>query len=267
VPHLCYLPPAPNFIGAGRVHAAVSRAFRTIVTPFPHQARLFEAAGGTVRLAAHAGLETCREEAAPLPAEAREDILALLPGSRALEVTHSLPVHLEAARQIRERHPGLTPVLCCAGEEVARIAGRLAKGIEQSANARQVLARARFALICSGTAALEAAVLGCPGVVTYHVSPLQRWEWERFHVPKLTRLRAEGIASPFVSLPNILSGEALYPEVLGGTAAEVAGAALAGLEEDLLQKRARLDRVAASLSWEPSGEVIASLVQEILSGS
>jgi lipid-A-disaccharide synthase len=266
VPHLCYLPPAPNFIGPSRVHGAVSRVFGAIVTPFPHQARLYEEAGGHVRLGAHAGLQSCREEAHPLPPEGRENLLALLPGSRVLEIRYSLPVHVRAAQQIRRRYPELRPIVCCASDEVARAVRRAHPGLECSRNAREVMARARFALICSGTAALEAAVLGCPGVVTYHGSSLQRWEYEKFHVPGLTRLRAEGIASPFFSLPNILAEEELYPEVLDVPAEAVSEAALRELAGDLREKAAALAQVTETLSWEDAGIVVAEETARLVSG-
>ncbi|HEU4753708.1 MAG TPA: hypothetical protein VFU47_11420, partial [Armatimonadota bacterium] len=257
VPHVCYLPPGPNFIGPSRVHAAAARLFRAIVTPFPHQARLFREAGANVRLAAHAGLLACRNEARPLPADGRENLLALLPGSRSLEVRYSLPVQLAAAEQLRQHYPELEPVVCCADEAVERLVGARYPGVRTSRNAREVMARARLGILCSGTAVLEAAVLGCPGVVTYHGSALQRWEWNRFHVPALARLRAAGIASPYIALPNILAGEELYPELLDTPAGPVAEAAARKLQEEPTALRARLDRVKDLLSWEEPGAVIA----------
>lgn len=281
VPHVCYLPPAPNFIGAAQVHAAVSRAFAAIVTPFPHQERLLREAGGCVIPGAHAGLEACREEARALPPEAREPVLALLPGSRGLEVRYGLPVQVRAARRIVQEFPGLTPVVCCASEAIARQVRREAPDLACSTETRQVLARARFALICSGTAALEAAVLGCPGVVTYHGSPLQRWEWTRLHAPRLARLRAAGIASPYVALPNILAGEEVYPELLGAPAERIAETAIRALTEQaarrpvvaargaaaLPEAERALRRVAERLFWTDAGEAVARAVETALRGA
>jgi lipid-A-disaccharide synthase len=257
LPHLCYLPPGPNFIGLSRVHGAASRLFGVIVTPFAHQERLFKEGGGNVRGGGHAGLQACIEEAEPLPFDRREDVLALLPGSRALEIRYSLPAQLSAAQEIVARHRELRPVVCCASDSVAGQVTRLFPGLERSRNARETMARARFALICSGTAALEAAVLGCPGVVTYHGSALQRWEWRTFHVAKLAKLRAAGIASPFVALPNIIAGRELYPELLDVPAGAIASAALRELDADPAAKRESLDAVKGSLNWEDAGEVVA----------
>jgi lipid-A-disaccharide synthase len=267
VPHICYLPPGPNFIGPARVHGAVSRAFRAILTPFPHQERLYREAGGHVRPAAHAGLQACRDRYHPLPAGEREPILALLPGSRALEVRYSLTIQCEAARGIRQRYPELRPVVGCADSAVEAEVRRLFPAFETTRDARDLLSRARFGLICSGTAVLEASLLGCPGVVTYHGSPLQRWEWRAFHVDKLAKLRAAGIASPYVALPNIISGEELYPECLDATAEEITAVARRELDagpDHAAARRAAFDRVTAVLDWDDAGTVLAEECARLL---
>lgn len=257
IPHICYLPPGPNFIGQSRVHGAVGGVFRSVITPFAHQERLYREAGGHVRGGGHAGLQAMLEEVRPQPFERREPLLALLPGSRALEVRYSLDVQYAAAQQLIERYPELKPIVCCANAEVQQVVERRYPGLAHSRNARDVLARARFGIICSGTAALEAAVLGCPGVVTYHGSPLQRWEWRTFHVEKITKLRQAGIASPYVSLPNIIAGKELYPEVIDGPIGAIVQAALPMLGGDLRALQDALAAVSASLNWEDAGAVVA----------
>ena len=268
VPHVCYLPPGPNFVGPSRLHGAVAAAFRAVVTPFAHQRRLYAEAGAHVLSAAHSGLLALRQELTPLGPREREPILALLPGSRELEIRYSLPVQYDAAKRIIAQHPDLRPIVCCADERVEARARRLFPELEVSRQTREVLARARFGIICSGTAVLEAALLGCPGVVTYHGSALQRWEWRTFHVDKLARLRKEGIASPYVALPNIISDRELYPELLDAPSDRIAGRALEYLAQDAGEAREALEAVGASLSWEDPGEVIGGAIQEIFaSGS
>jgi lipid-A-disaccharide synthase len=266
LPHVCYLPPGPNFIGRTRVHAAAARRFAALITPFPHQAALYREAGAHVRLAAHAGLERCRRDTGPQPAcpAARESILALLPGSRKAEVRYGLPVQADAARLIQERHPELSPVVCCASREVERAVQQRLPALAATQDTRGVLARARFALLCSGTATLEAAVLGCPGVATYHGSPLQRWEGYTFHVRRLERLRAAGVASPYLVMPNILLGEEVYPERIDAGAESVAAAALRELERDPQEVAATLRRVRDALAWGDAGEAVADEIARVL---
>jgi lipid-A-disaccharide synthase len=257
IPHICYLPPGPNFVGTSRVHGAAAQTFKSIITPFAHQARLFEEAGARVRMAGHAGIQRMREQVSALPWNRREPVLALLPGSRGLEVRCGLPVQMAAADKIVRRQEALTPEVCCASEEIERYVNRRYPAAKTSRNAWDLLARARFGLICSGTATLEAAVLGCPGVVTYNASPLQLWEWRTFHVPKLAKMRAAGIASPYVALPNIISGKELYPELLNSTGAQVAEAALRLLSGDPAAQSEALTGVPDKLNWEDAGFVVA----------
>jgi lipid-A-disaccharide synthase len=257
VPNICYFPPGPNLIGPARVHTNAAAAFRSIVTPFPHQERLYGAAGARVRMAAHAGLQALRTQVSPLPFDEREPILALLPGSRTMEVKYGLPVQWNAARLLAASHPELRPVVCCASEAVEAAVRRRYPEAKTTRETRETLARARFTLVCSGTASLEAALLGCPGVVTYNVSQLQRWEWYTFHQPRMRRLCVAGITAPYVAMPNILAGDALYPEALDARPGELALLARERLSMDLAEHSRRVLEVADHLCWDDAGEVVA----------
>jgi lipid-A-disaccharide synthase len=263
-PHVCYMPPGPNLIAPARVHSRAAAAFKGIVTPFRYQAPLFEQAGARVRLAAHAGMKAMLAEVTPLPASDREPILALLPGSRAAEIRYGLGVQWEAAQQIIRQRPELRPIVCCSDEAVEREVRARFPGAVTHRNAQEVMGRARFGLICSGTASLEAALLGCPGLVTYNVSPLQRWEYYTFHKEKLGRLRGAGIASPYIGMPNILAGRELYPELLDSNAADISTAALKALESDPQASAAALADVKDALAWDDPGAVVAEEVARAL---
>ena len=69
-------------------------------------------------------------------------------------------------------------------------------------HANLALAAADVALVASGTATLEAALLRCPHVVAYRMSPTTY------------RLMKRKAYLPYVGLPNILAGEWLVPELL-----------------------------------------------------
>lgn len=262
-PVICYMPPGPNFTGLSRLHAACAGAFESILTPFPHQAGLFERAGARVRPAAHAGLLAALREAAPVESAAR-DRLAILPGSRAAEVRTEFPRQQAAAAALLKAHPAWEPVVCCASAAVRRFVERRAGGMATSLETRAELARAAFALICSGTASLEAAVLGCPGVVSYHGTIAQRAEWRIFHVRRLAELRRAGIISPFIALPNIVAGREIYPEVIDASPGDLRRVALETASGDLDRRRGLLQELTASLYWDDPGEVIVEEVSRIL---
>ena len=137
-------------------------------------------------------------------------IIALLPGSRRHEVTHILPVMLEAAALILRDQPQVQFVLPLAPNRQTKdieafiaaqptVAARLA--VTQDAM-RETVAAADVAAVASGTATLETALLGVPLVVVYKTS-LLNWH-------TLGRL----INVAHISLVNLIAGERLAPELL-----------------------------------------------------
>jgi lipid-A-disaccharide synthase len=122
----------------------------------------------------------------------------LLPGSRAQEVANLFPLFLEAARAL----PGRRFVVPAASDELYE-ALKGAPGVEVTrGNSLEVLGRAEAALVASGTATLEAALLGVPCVAAYKVS-------------RLTAAVARRVLQvPYVTLPNIVAGREVIPELL-----------------------------------------------------
>lgn len=147
--------------------------------------------------------------------EADEDTVGLLPGSRTGEVSRIWPLLLEAARALsRGRRlrflvpcaPGLQPELFEGdhGVELEVLQGR----------GQEVMERSRVCLVASGTATLECAVVGTPMVVVYRLNGL-------------TYALGKALVSvPFISLPNLIAGTRVVPELIQTTAATVAAAAL-----------------------------------------
>ncbi len=130
--------------------------------------------------------------------------IALLPGSRESEVRTILPVLLEAARALRDRGPelrfviGKSPVV---GRELYReITARGGGGFEVGEDAVDVLGRARAAMVASGTATLQAALLETPLVVVYRTS-----RFNYFLAKRLVRI-------PHVGLVNVLAGREIARE-------------------------------------------------------
>ena len=127
-------------------------------------------------------------------------VIALLPGSRKGEIADNLPVMLEAAAQLPDCQavvagaPGIDPAL------YGRYEG--AKVVGDSTFA--LLRHARAALVTSGTATLETALAGVPQVALYRsvgwrlaYEVMKRW-----------------LSVPFVTLPNLIAGRAVIPELL-----------------------------------------------------
>jgi len=136
--------------------------------------------------------------------------IALLPGSRGHEIARHLPAQLRAAAAIRQRHP--RAAFAVAAPEIRHghsleleqfVAGAKAPVTLAPGRLHDVLAWADAALTVSGSVTLEVASFGVPMVVVYSV---RRWQWKLFG----HRL----VKTPFLSLPNILAGRRLVPELM-----------------------------------------------------
>ncbi|MBS3936246.1 MAG: lipid-A-disaccharide synthase [Sulfuritalea sp.] len=170
-------------------------------------------------------------------ADAAFPLIALLPGSRQSEVAYMAELFLRTAGLLRARFPRalfLVPLVSretrqrfeaelwktgCQDwllrEPVSRFAHPVAQ-VELDAvaqpspgclkllfgHAEDALAACDGALVASGTATLEAALLKAPHVIAYRMSP---WSWRL-----MKRMRYQ----PWVGLPNILAGRFVVPEFL-----------------------------------------------------
>lgn len=127
-------------------------------------------------------------------------ILALVPGSRVGEIRNNMPVMAEVAR----RHPDMLPVVAGAPAIDAAIYRRYCDFTVVDNDTFALMAHARGALVTSGTATLEAALIGVPQVVCYRANG-SRISYNIFkHILKI----------PFVSLPNLIAGKAVVAEQL-----------------------------------------------------
>jgi lipid-A-disaccharide synthase len=145
---------------------------------------------------------------------AQGPVLALLPGSRLQEIHRLWPPMLAAARKLQASMPGLRLVVPIAATLERALFG-YAPDVQFVGSTAVALAAADAAIVASGTATLEAALALVPQVVVYRTSWLS-WLVGRL----LIRVR-------FISLPNLLAGKALVPELLQSrcTAQNIADAA------------------------------------------
>jgi len=129
----------------------------------------------------------------------REDTptVGFLPGSRRDEVRRLLPRMARIAEEIRRLSPGIRFLFSLPeGHEGVEVEG--ARSVV--GRGRDVIASSDVVVMASGTATLEAAVEGKPAVVLYALSEISWW-LGRF----LVKTR-------YISLPNIILGEEVYPE-------------------------------------------------------
>jgi lipid-A-disaccharide synthase len=232
VPVVYFMPPQLWAWRSGRIRQMASRVTQ-VLAAFPFERDLYEKAGIPVEYVGHPLLD-----AVPLAldkAEARERlgidssriVVGLLPGSRREEIENLLPPMLEAATRLagfdgkRTFVLGLAPTVSrtTIDEFIERVAAAPPVSVVEGLT-HEVMAAADVLLVASGTATLEAALLGTPMVVCYRVS-------------RLTEVVGRLLKQiPWISLPNIVARRTVVPEILQ---ADVTGARLAAEAERLLQ--------------------------------
>ena len=107
--------------------------------------------------------------------DAERPVVALLPGSRPKEIAHNLPPLAGAVERLAGERPDLQFLLALAPSlsprAVAETLGSLPVHIVAN-QAQGVLAAGTVSVVASGTATVEAALLGAPMVVVYRLAPV-----------------------------------------------------------------------------------------------
>ena len=189
-------------------------------------------------------------------------VLGLLPGSRRNEIEILLPILLAAAEQVSRHDQGLQCVLPLAGSlprallqphlEKASIDVHVAEGDFYGA-----VGACHAALVASGTAALETALMGVPLVATYRVHP---WTYRVAH--------SLSTGLPDVALPNLILGRRAVPELMQlDCRADLLSAAVAPLLEDGEERRSQLAALQELRQLLGEGDVFecaADAIMELL---
>jgi lipid-A-disaccharide synthase len=209
----------------GRVRQ-IRRWVDEMIVIFPFEESLYRERGVSVTYVGHPLVEQL-ESVSTLTGDAPGDPLriALLPGSRKMEVAALLPAMVDAVRILageRRIQAFLIEAPTIQREQIeAILAERGESGIAIVESDRGAsLASAHIAFSSSGTATLEAAVLNVPVVVMYRLSPATLWLGR-----KLVKLR-------HFSLVNIVAGKEVVPELLQD---EVRGGSIAAAARKLLE--------------------------------
>ena len=136
-------------------------------------------------------------------------VLALLPGSRAMEVRQLGSQFIDTALRLQDTYPQLQVVLAAANQARYKELQNLVAAHEKAESitivqqqTRAALAAADAVLVASGTATLETMLFSKPMLVCYRLSPISY------------RLFKRKLQVPYVSLPNLLAGNRVVEELL-----------------------------------------------------
>jgi lipid-A-disaccharide synthase len=134
-------------------------------------------------------------------------ILTVLPGSRRGEIAHHAPILAGALGEMqRSQKDSLSVVVAVApGLDIARLASNFPVELQArfiEGDTYNALAAADLAIISSGTATVETALLGKPMIVVYRLSPLT------------ARLAKPLVKAKYFSMVNLIAGRAVVPELI-----------------------------------------------------
>lgn len=240
IPVLYYVSPQVWAWRRGRLEL-IRRTVDRMLVIFPFETALYREAGIPVTFVGHPLVDLVRPASDPgaflsgLGLSSGRPVVAVLPGSRPQEIAHNLPPLAGAVRILAARRPDLQFIVAATPSVDLRALERILAGAPAKLVVGQThaaLGVASLALVASGTATVETALLGTPMIVVYRVA-------------RLTYV----LGRPFVKVPhfamvNLIAGERVVPELMQRqfTADRVAAEAL-----DLLADPARQARMREAL--------------------
>lgn len=210
IPVFYYISPKVWAWKEGRVRK-IKRYVRRMLSILPFEVRYYrDKHGYEIDYVGNPTVKEVEEKLASLSSQAdfrgrhqlsdRRPILALVPGSRVGEIRNNLPVMVEVAR----RHPEMQPVIAGAPAIDAECYRKYCDFKIVENDTFELMAHADGALVTSGTATLEAALIGVPQVVCYRANG-RRISYNIFkHILKI----------PYVSLPNLIANRPVVAEQL-----------------------------------------------------
>lgn len=136
--------------------------------------------------------------------DSTKEWIALLPGSRTKEVLHNLPVMIESAKRLGDNYEYLLPFANPQLREKVwqRLGPNSKPGIHPVEEARTTLLHSRAGIVASGTATVEALLIGTPFIVVYKVSSLSYAIGRR-----LVKVKNFGMV-------NLIAGRQIVPELI-----------------------------------------------------
>jgi lipid-A-disaccharide synthase len=213
IPVVYYISPSVWAWRKGRAEK-IGRIVNCVCAVFPFEVQVYREAGAPVCFVGNPLVDSVRASVgrerllSELGLDPQAPFFALLPGSREQEIRALLEPMLKAAALITDQMPranfGVAQAHTVSGKLVERLA-RTTRGVSVTVvedRTYDVLAAADAAIVASGTATLEAALLDTPMVMVYKLAS------STYHIAKLL------VKTPYVALPNAVAGRAVVRELL-----------------------------------------------------
>ena len=249
IPVVYYFPPS-SWRRTPRNAAKLRGCGGKVITPFPWSAEFLTQQGIDARFVGHPLLDTVK------PVSDRETFLrqldfsestptiGLLPGSRSHELREHLPPMVGCARIMHRELGGAQFVVGVAhgADEIRARIDTLMKDANDAPPIRVIegrtydcMAASDFLIAKSGTATLEAAILGTPMLIAYRGTAIMRFEF----------LFRKSVMEEFIGMPNIVADRGVCPELINY---DVTAEKLADIALSIMRDESKLAKMKASLA-------------------
>jgi lipid-A-disaccharide synthase len=264
VPVIYYVSPQVWAWKRGRVRTIRDTVSRMVVI-FPFEKALYEEADVPVTYVGHPLVDLVHPATdrhaflSGLGLDPARPVIALLPGSRTTEVANNLPPLIEAAAIVLRRRPEAQFVLAAAPLLDAATLRARCSGVPIRVVANEthpVVGAADLALVASGTATVETALLGTPMIVVYRVAPITYALGRRF--VRVAHFAMVNLIAEREVVPELIQSDFTAPRVAEEALSLLTDPRRAGrMREDLAEVRRRLGEPGASAR-------AAAVVRELL---
>jgi lipid-A-disaccharide synthase len=266
-PVIYYVSPQVWAWREGRVNQ-IRRLVDKMLVIFPFEEEIYRKAGVNVEFVGHPlvdivhATKSKEEFCKTYNLDPRRSIVTLLPGSRRKEVRYILPTLCKAAERIAMQKPDTQFVIPIAPGLDRRLIQNIVQGRPITLLSNETYNAVRYsraAIVASGTATLETALLGTPEVIVYRISRAT-WFLGKF----LLRIRLFGIV-------NIILGEEVVPELFQDkmTPDDVSETAIRLMDNVWIQSRIRgnYERLRRQLGLGNVAERVVDAVSGVVSSA
>jgi lipid-A-disaccharide synthase len=256
IPTIYYVSPQVWASRRGRVKT-IKKYIRKMIVLFEFEREFYKQCGMDAEFTGHPLLDIVKSKA---PRECSQTTIALLPGSRKQEIKRILPIMLESARIINQEIPARFIIAKAPGID-KRVYNEIISKLKVKAEIEEdktyaCLNQSDFALVCSGTATLETAILEKPFVIIYKTSFLNYLLYRPL------------IKVPYIGIVNIMAGKKIIPEFIqfGASPKKIAKQALEILTDPakLQNVKTELAKIKSSLGEPGASARAAKLILDFL---